>query len=81
MDNFEADFIIDSIRTMRLELVELSAENRQQMLCILLDVLADSTIPYDAQIVLQQYFKEYHDLKKTIDSTLTNLDALEHELD
>lgn len=81
MDNFEAVFIIDSIRTMRLELVERSAENRQQMLCILLDVLADSTIPYDAQIVLQQYFKEYHDLKKTIDSTLTSLDALEHELD
>lgn len=81
MDNFEAVFIIDSIRTMRLELVELSVENRQQMLCILLDVLADSTIPYDAQIVLQQYFKEYHDVKKTIDSTLTNLDALEHELD
>lgn len=81
MDNFEAVFIIDSIRTMRLELVELSVENRQQMLCILLDVLADSTIPYDAQIVLQQYFKEYHDIKKNIDSTLTNLDALEHELD
>ena len=81
MDNFEAVFIIDSIRTMRLELVELSVENRQQMLCLLLDVLADSTIHYDVQIVLQQYFKEYHDVKKTIDSTLTNLDALEHELD
>ena len=79
--DFEAVFAIDSIRGKRLQLVELLAERRQQMLATLLDALADLSIHHDVQIVLEQYLKEYYDVKKTINSVLTNLDALEQELD
>ena len=79
--DFEAVFTIDSIRGKRLELVELLAERRQRMLATLLDALADSSIHHDVQIVLEQYLKEYYEVKKTINSLLTHLDALEQELD
>ena len=79
--DFQAVFTIDFIRGKRLELVELLAERRQRMLATLLDALADSSIHHDFQIVLEQYLKEYYDVKKTINSLLTHLDVLEQELD
>ena len=77
---FSAVFTIDSIRGTRLEVVELLEERRQQMVAMLVDAISDSCIHHDVQIILEQYLNEYHEVKKSVTSILTHLDALEQEL-
>ena len=79
--DFTPVFTIDSIRGKRLELVELLEDSRQQMLATLVAAIEDSTIHPDVQIVLEQYLKAYHEVKKSIASIVRHLDALEQELD
>ena len=69
--------IIDSIRAERLELVEILAENRLDMLETLNHFTTTSTSMI--QLILP-VMEQYCQLKKDISSMLDNLDALEQKL-
>ena len=68
--------IINSIRTERLELVEIHAENRLDLLETLNHL---TTTPSMIQLILP-LMEQYRQLKNDISSMLDNLDALEEKL-
>ena len=69
--------IIDSIRAERLELVEILAENRLDLLETLNHLT--TTSPSMIQLILP-VMEQYCQLKNDISSMLNNLDALEEKL-